>query len=136
MWLPELAGDAAADRGRRVPDGFYRGPVARGHLRGLAARRSTTSPQPHAEWVEPLRKHYRGVEVCEIPPNGQGVAALQALGILARGSTTPAAHALDRVHLQAEAMKLAFADAERYVHDGPLPAALPRRRLPGRAPRR
>ena len=68
-----------------------------------------------------MRKHYRGVEVCEIPPNGQGVAALQALGILA-GIDHTGGRALDRVHLQAEAMKLAFADAERHVHDGPLPA--------------
>ena len=75
---------------------------------------------PHAEWVEPLRKRYRGVDVCEIPPNGQGVAALQALGILA-GLDHTGGRALDRVHLQAEAMKLAFADAERHVHDGPLP---------------
>ena len=89
---------------------------------------------PHADWVEPLRKHYRGVDVCEIPPNGQGVAALQALGILA-GLDHTGGRTLDRVHLQAEAMKLAFADAERYVHDGPLPAALPRRRLPRLAPR-
>ena len=91
--------------------------------------RSTTSPHPHADWVEPLRRHYRGVDVCEIPPNGQGVAALQALGILGDLDHTGGSP-LDRVHLQAEAMKLAFADAERYVHDGPLPSALPGRRLP------
>src|SRR4029077_10490395 len=67
-----------------------------------------------------LRHHYRGVDVCEIPPNGQGVAALQALGILS-GLDHTGGRAVDRVHLQAEAMKLAFADAYRHVHDGPLP---------------
>jgi gamma-glutamyltranspeptidase/glutathione hydrolase len=100
-------------------DGFYRGPVA-----DAICDATPLTPDDlavaHADWVEPLRKHYRGVDVCEIPPNGQGVAALQALGILA-GVDHSGGGALERVHLQAEAMKLAFADAERHVHDGPLP---------------
>ena len=132
VWFPELAGTL-----RRIAEegagGLLPRPRRRCHLRGPRRSRSTTSPT-HADWVEPLRRHYRGVDVCEIPPNGQGVAALQALGILG-GLDHTGARALDRVHLQAEAMKLAFADAERYVHDGPLPAALPRRRLPRGAAR-
>jgi gamma-glutamyltranspeptidase/glutathione hydrolase len=118
VYAPELAATL-----RRIasegPAGLYAGPVADAicavtplSLEDLAA--------DHAEWVEPLRLAYRGVEVCEIPPNGQGVAALQALGVL-EGLDHTGGSALDRVHLQAEAMKLAFADAERYVHDGPLP---------------
>jgi gamma-glutamyltranspeptidase / glutathione hydrolase len=102
------------------PGGLYAGPVGD----AICAVTPLTAEDlafPHAEWVEPLRRRYRGVEVCEIPPNGQGVAALQALGIL-DGIEHTAGSPLDRVHLQAEAMKLAFADAERHVHDGPLPA--------------
>ena len=64
---------------------------------------------------------YGDDEVCELPPNGQGVAALQALG-LCDGLDLAGASPLDRVHLQAEAMKLAFADAYRYVSHDPLPA--------------
>ncbi|HET6173613.1 MAG TPA: gamma-glutamyltransferase family protein [Gaiellales bacterium] len=101
-------------------DGFYRGVVADAITRVTPLSHEDLQAS-HAEWVEPLRKHYRGVEVCEIPPNGQGVAALQALGIL-EGLDHTGGSALERVHLQAEAMKLAFADAERHVHDGPLPA--------------
>ena len=100
--------------------GLYRGPVGEA-ICAVTPLTLDDLAVPHADWVEPLRRHYRGVDVCEIPPNGQGVAALQALGIL-DGLEHTAGSPLDRVHLQAEAMKLAFADAERYVHDGPLPA--------------
>lgn len=76
----------------------------------LAAHTST--------WVEPIATTYRGHEVWEIPPNGQGLAALIALGMLEgldiaqypRDST-------EAYHLQIEAMKLAFADARRYIAD-------------------
>ena len=70
------------------------------------------------QWVEPLQKNYRGFTLHEIPPNGQGIAALMAVGILenfdlrALGLDTVAAQ-----HLQIEAMKLAFADIYRYVSD-------------------
>lgn len=70
------------------------------------------------DWVEPIRHSYRGYDVHEIPPNGQGIAALIALGIL--GHFDLAGLPLDgpeSQHLQIEAMKLAFADVYRYVAD-------------------
>ena len=71
-----------------------------------------------ADWVTPISQNYRGHTLHEIPPNGQGIAALITLGIL--GNFDLAALALDGVdsqHLQIEAMKLAFADVYRYVAD-------------------
>ena len=72
-----------------------------------------------AEWVEPISARYRGHTVLELPPNGQGIVVLEALRILEaydmKGlfATDSAAAA----HLILEALKLAFADAERYVAD-------------------
>jgi gamma-glutamyltranspeptidase / glutathione hydrolase len=71
-----------------------------------------------AEWVEPIAKDYRGYTVHEIPPNGQGIAALIALGILDKFDVKSLT--VDRIesqHLQIEAMKLAFADVYQYVAD-------------------
>ncbi len=68
------------------------------------------------EWVQPIQKNYRGYTLHEMPPNGQGIAALIALGILDKFDL--AALPLDGVasqHLQIEAMKLAFADVYKYV---------------------
>ncbi|MEM5438679.1 gamma-glutamyltransferase family protein [Paraburkholderia diazotrophica] len=70
------------------------------------------------DWVEPIGKQYRGYTVHEIPPNGQGIAALIALGILEQfdmGSMK--VDGIESQHLQIEAMKLAFADVYRYVAD-------------------
>ncbi|WJF90738.1 gamma-glutamyltransferase family protein [Paraburkholderia bonniea] len=71
-----------------------------------------------ATWVEPVSQDYRGYTVHELPPNGQGIAALIALGLLEQFDM--AALACDSAasqHLQIEAMKLAFADVYRYVAD-------------------
>ncbi len=71
-----------------------------------------------ATWVEPIGKDYRGYTVHEIPPNGQGIAALIALGILERFEMGALPRdGIDSQHLQIEAMKLAFADVYRYVAD-------------------
>lgn len=72
----------------------------------------------HSRWVEPISTRYRGHEVWEIPPNGQGLTALIALSILA-GTDLPAYPHLsaESLHWQIEAMKLAFADARRYIAD-------------------
>ncbi|MBC5637703.1 gamma-glutamyltransferase family protein [Ornithinibacillus sp. BX22] len=70
----------------------------------------------NAEWVDPIHVNYRGYEVWEIPPNGQGIVALQALNIL-KGFEFPEKESVDTYHKQIEAIKLAFADAEKYVTD-------------------
>jgi len=71
-----------------------------------------------AQWVDPIDLGYRGWRVHEIPPNGQGITALIALGILEHfelGSME--VDSARWLHLQIEAMKLAFADARRHVAD-------------------
>ncbi|MFP6560481.1 gamma-glutamyltransferase family protein [Paraburkholderia sp. B3] len=71
-----------------------------------------------AEWVEPIGKTYRGYTVHEIPPNGQGIAALVALGILEQfDMASLPLDGAEAQHVQIEAMKLAFADVYRYVAD-------------------
>ena len=67
-------------------------------------------------WVEPIRVNYRGLEVCEIPPNGQGIVALMALNILKEFSL-PSRDDPMSFHRQIEATKMAFADAFRCVTD-------------------
>lgn len=79
----------------------------------------------HSEWIEPVSTTYRGYEVWELPPNGQGIAALQMLNILegynveAMGFGTA-----EYIHLFTEAKKLAFEDRARYYAD-PLFANIP-----------
>jgi len=101
-------------------EAFYRGEVAAAaevHARahgGAMTAADFAAYRP--EWVTPIAKNYRGHTVHEIPPNGQGIAALIALGILDRFDI--ASLPVDSVasqHLQIEAMKLAFADVYRYV---------------------
>ena len=71
-----------------------------------------------ADWVEPLALDYRGVTVNEMPPNSQGIAALIALGILEHFDLAQyPVDSADSIHLQIEAMKLAFAETYAHVTD-------------------
>lgn len=71
-----------------------------------------------ARWVDPIHTAYRDHEVWEIPPNGQGLTALLALNILENEDLSRRSRETAEVyHLQIEAMKLAFADAFRYIAD-------------------
>ncbi len=67
------------------------------------------------EWVNPISVHYKGYDVWEIPPNGQGMVALSALGLLAADSFND--YTAEFVHAQIEALKLGFADAHAYIAD-------------------
>lgn len=70
------------------------------------------------EWVEPIGTSYRGYDLWEIPPNGQGLVALIALNILEHTNVAQLPHmSAARLHLIIEALKLAFADAHRYIAD-------------------
>jgi gamma-glutamyltranspeptidase/glutathione hydrolase len=116
--LAQSLRDVAA-KGR---DGFYRGRVAEEIVRvveregGLLSLKDLADDQP--TWVEPVSTTYRGYQVWEIPPPGQGIAALQMLNILEGhdlkklGPTSP-----DYWHLLTEAKKLAFADRARFYAD-------------------
>ncbi|HET7522173.1 MAG TPA: gamma-glutamyltransferase family protein [Bacillales bacterium] len=70
----------------------------------------------HPEWVSPIKVNYRGYDVWEIPPNGQGLVALQALNLL-KGFDFPARDSVDTYHRQIEALKLGFADGKKYITD-------------------
>ena len=82
------------------------------------------------EWVTPLAKNYRGYTLHEIPPNGQGIAALIALGILDQFDVAGlAVDGVDSQHLQIEAMKLAFADVYKFVAEPSSMAVTPTQML-------
>ncbi|MCM3005020.1 gamma-glutamyltransferase family protein [Priestia koreensis] len=71
----------------------------------------------HPEWVDPISVSYKGHEVWEIPPNGQGLVALLALKMLDQQEFS-GKEVAETYHQQIEAMKLAFADGMRYITDG------------------
>jgi gamma-glutamyltranspeptidase / glutathione hydrolase len=103
-------------------EAFYRGELAERlevHSTANGGAMAASDLAAHrADWVGTISTTYRGYTIHEIPPNGQGIVALIALGILDEFdmSSLPADSA-DSVHLQIEALKLAFADAQAYVAD-------------------
>jgi gamma-glutamyltranspeptidase/glutathione hydrolase len=101
---------------------FYRGELAQAIVRFASETDGLISADDLAKhrstWVTPISVRYRGYDVWEIPPNGQGIAALIALNILQGFALDQLARdSADSYHLQLEAIKLAFADAQRYVAD-------------------
>ncbi len=103
-------------------EAFYRGELAaqldtHATANGGAMRASDLAAH-RADWVGTISGSYRGYTVHEIPPNGQGIVALIALGILQHfDMASLPVDSGDSVHLQIEALKLAFADAQAYVSD-------------------
>ncbi len=118
---PDLANTLAkiAEGGR---DAYYKGEIARTideyckrvgcflRYEDLAAHTST--------WVEPVSTNYRGYDVWELPPNGQGIATLQILNILEGYNLGSMGHnSADYLHHLVEAKKIAFADAAKFYAD-------------------
>jgi len=103
-------------------EAFYRGEIAEKLVAHSSANGGSMALADLAnyrpEWVTPIRKNFAGHTVHEIPPNGQGIAALMALGMLDKLDLgrLPVDSA-ESQHLQIEAMKLAFADTYRWVAD-------------------
>jgi gamma-glutamyltranspeptidase / glutathione hydrolase len=117
--LPELGRTlrAIAEYG---PAGLYDGAIAAA-IAGATWLTPDDLRRHRSEWVQPLRLNVAEIDVCELPPNSQGIAALQALAIFREtGSGDPAS----RLHRLIEAVKIALADARRRVGDGAPPADL------------
>lgn len=118
---PELANtlEAIARGGR---DAFYKGPIAHTiadyiHAQGgFLSYDDLADYQP--EWVQPLSTDYRGYDVWELPPNGQGIAVLQMLNILEGFNIAKMRFgSADYIHTLVEAKKLAYADRAKFYSD-------------------
>jgi gamma-glutamyltranspeptidase/glutathione hydrolase len=137
----ELFQFKAAARGLRAiaqtrGQALYGGVIAQAIARFAQQHGGSISVQDFADfrpqWVEPLGQRYRDHTLHEIPPNGQGIAALMALGILEHFDI--AGLPLDgpqAQHLQIEAMKLAFADVYRFVAEPSAMQVSAQQMLPG-----
>ena len=103
-------------------DALYRGAIAKAIIRYSEAHGGLFSMKDFknhtADWIDPVSTNYRGYDVWELPPNGQGIAALQILNLLepydvrSMGPGSP-----DYLHLFTEAKKLAFADRAKFYAD-------------------
>ncbi len=101
-------------------EAFYRGEIAEAAAAHAKAHSAAMTEADFAafapEWVTPIQKAFMGHTLHEIPPNGQGIAALMALGIASNFDlASMAPDGVQAQHLMVEAMKLAFADVYRYV---------------------
>jgi gamma-glutamyltranspeptidase/glutathione hydrolase len=118
---PDLAHslESLASGGR---DAYYKGAIAKTIVALSAKLGGTMTLEDLAdyssEWVEPISTTYHGWTVYEIPPNGQGIAALEMLNIMESFSLAHFGHnSTDALHAMIEAKKLAYADMYRYVAD-------------------
>jgi gamma-glutamyltranspeptidase/glutathione hydrolase len=122
LWRNPNLANTLETIGREGRDAFYKGDIARtigDYFKANGGFLSYEDMAAHTgEWVEPVSTNYRGVDVWEIPPNGQGIAALQILNILEGYdfSKIPWGSA-EHIHLFTEAKKLAFADRARWYAD-------------------
>ena len=103
-------------------EAFYRGNLAQQMVADSSANGGLLTEEDlvthQADWVGTISQNYRSVTLHEIPPNGQGLAALLMLGILEHHPVEGyGVDSADSLHVQIEAMKLAFADAHRYISD-------------------
>ena len=122
MWRnPNLANtlQQIADGGR---DAFYKGAIARNigdYFKANGGYLSYEDMAAHqGEWVEPVSSNYRGYDVWELPPNSQGIAALQILNVLEGYDFSKIPFGSpEHIHLFVEAKKLAFADRARFYAD-------------------
>ena len=118
---PQLAKtlEIISNKGRA---GFYEGEVAKTISDFIQAQGGFLTYQDlaefHSEWVEPVTTNYRGYDIWELPPNGQGVAALQILNILENFDVKKMGlFSSEYIHLFVEAKKLAFADRAKHYAD-------------------
>jgi len=104
------------------PEAMYKGEIAAAILKTSRSLGGTMTAEDLAsfssEWVQPISIDYRGWRVYEMPPNGQGMAALEMLNIMETAPASPlGAFSAVEMHKRIESMKLAYADVHRYDAD-------------------
>jgi len=104
------------------PEVFYRGELAQRIIRSLKDAGGILTGEDFAEhtsdWVEPAKTDYKGFTVTELPPNTQGIATLMLLNLIERYNLNEIGdNTADFYHLMTEAVKIAFADRDRWVTD-------------------
>ena len=108
----------ARSRGEDLYRGKLAEKIAAGSAAGGGAMTLSDLSGHRAEWVAPLHMDYHGIRLHEMPPNGQGMAALIALGILGHHDVRAyPPDSVDSLHLQIETMKLAFGVAHAHICD-------------------
>ena len=118
---PQLANTLRiiAEKGRA---GFYEGEIAQTMANFVQAQGGFLTYDDlagfHSEWIQPVSSNYRGYDVWELPPNGQGIAALQILNILENYDLKKMGlFSSEYIHLFTEAKKIVFADRAKYYAD-------------------
>jgi gamma-glutamyltranspeptidase/glutathione hydrolase len=120
MWSSPGHASTLREIGETNGESFYRGNLAKKisdfskQHNGFISEEDLAAYQP--EWVQPISVNYRGYDVWEIPPNGQGLVTLLALNTLKEYNFSERDN-LDTLHKQLEAMKLAFTDGKKYITD-------------------
>ena len=107
---------------REGRDAFYKGALARTIAEDMQRRNGLLTAKDladhHSDWLEPLSTTYRGYQVLELPPNTQGIAALEMLNILEGFDLKALGHnSAEYLHLLVEAKKIAFADRGAWIGD-------------------
>lgn len=97
-------------------EAFYKGPIAQQILSYCPFFETEDFQAQKSEWVTPISAPYRGFDIYEIPPNGQGLVVLEALRIL-EGFDLSQMNPIQYEHLILETLKLSFADGHRYIAD-------------------
>ena len=105
--------------GKTNSDSFYKGELSKKIISFMEKHNGFIDQSDledfESEWVDPISVNYKGYDICEIPPNGQGITALMALNLL-KDETLEQGHIMT-YHKQIEALKIAFSDTLTYVTD-------------------
>jgi gamma-glutamyltranspeptidase/glutathione hydrolase len=120
LWRSPDHGKTLREIAETHAESFYRGGLAEQTVQFSKQHGGFLTADDLAEykpdWVKPVNVNYRGYDVWEIPPNGQGLVALEALNLL-KGFDFPIKDSVDTYHKQIEAIKLSFADGQKYITD-------------------
>ena len=119
LFRSELHAETLEEIGKTNGDSFYNGTLSKKIVAFMELYNgfidASDLSEYDVEWVEPISVQYKGYDVCEIPPNGQGITALMALNLLK--DETLIQGDIITYHKQIEALKIAFSDTLKYVTD-------------------